>query len=121
MSCCNAASFFELPHKVMLVIITAKLCNLLYPHSPASMLLTVKTPAVFYIDGKEIHTKTDSYIIFPLHAPLHYTADGGEYIDDWLHFFPDEEDLRLFKELDISRPESRYSCPRCLSRMCHYR
>ena len=65
------------------------------------LMLIVKTPAVFYIDGEEIHTKAGSYIIFPLHAPLKYSADGGEYIDDWLHFFPDDEDLRLFEELDI--------------------
>ena len=65
------------------------------------LLLIVKTPAVFCIDGEEIHTKAGSYIIFPLHAPLKYSADGDIYIDDWLHFFPDEEDMRLFKELDI--------------------
>ena len=65
------------------------------------LMLIVKTPAVFYIDGEEIHTKAGTYIIFPLHAPLKYSADGGEYIDDWLHFFPDEEDMRLFSELDI--------------------
>lgn len=65
------------------------------------LLLIVKTPAVFRIEGEEIHTKAGTYIIFPLHAPLKYSADGGEYIDDWLHFFPDEEELRLFSELDI--------------------
>lgn len=65
------------------------------------LLLIVKTPAVFYIEGKEIHTQAGTFIIFPLHAPLHYTADGQEYIDDWLHFFPDEEDLRLFEELNL--------------------
>ena len=55
------------------------------------LLLIVKSPAVFCIDGEEIHTKAGSYIIFPLHAPLKYSADGDIYIDDWLHFFPDEE------------------------------
>lgn len=72
------------------------------------LLLIVKTPAVFYIDGKEIHTKAGTFIIFPLHAPLHYTADGGEYTDDWLHFFPDEEDLKLFKELEITLNKPMY-------------
>ena len=65
------------------------------------LMLIAKTPAVFFIDGEEIHTKAGTFIIFPLHAPLHYTADGGEYTDDWLHFFPDGEDIRLFDELSI--------------------
>lgn len=65
------------------------------------LLLIVKSPAVFRIDGEEIHTKAGSYIIFPLHAPLYYSADRADYIDDWLHFFPDEEDLRLLRELGI--------------------
>ena len=65
------------------------------------LMLIIKTPAVFRIDGEEIHTKAGSYIIYSLGTPMYYAADGGEYIDDWLHFFPDEEDLRLFEELSI--------------------
>lgn len=65
------------------------------------LMLIVKTPAVFRIGGEEIHTKAGSYIIYSLGTPMYYAADGGEYIDDWLHFFPDEEDLRLFEELSI--------------------
>lgn len=65
------------------------------------LMLIIKTPAVFRINGEEIHTKAGSYIIYSLGTPMYYSADGGEYIDDWLHFFPDEEELRLFKELSI--------------------
>ena len=65
------------------------------------LMLIIKTPAVFRINGEEIHTKAGSYIIYSLGTPMYYAADDGEYIDDWLHFFPDEEELRLFKELSI--------------------
>lgn len=65
------------------------------------LMLIIKTPAVFRIDGEEIHTKAGSYIIYSLGTPMYYGADGVEYIDDWLHFFPDEEDMRLFDQLGI--------------------
>ncbi|MCR5143444.1 MAG: AraC family transcriptional regulator [Ruminococcus sp.] len=65
------------------------------------LMLIIKTPAVFRINGEEIHAKAGSYIIYSLGTPLYYSADKGEYIDDWLHFFPDEEDMRLISELSI--------------------
>ena len=65
------------------------------------LLLLIKSPAVFYIDGKELHVKANSYIIYSLDTPQHYTADGEDYIDDWLHFFPDKEEIKLFDELSI--------------------
>ena len=65
------------------------------------LMLIIKTPAVFRISGEEIHAKAGSYIIYSLGTPLYYSADKGEYIDDWLHFFPDEEDLSLISELSI--------------------
>lgn len=65
------------------------------------LLLLIKSPAVFYIDGKELHVKANSYIIYSLDTPQHYTADGEDYIDDWLHFYPDEEEIQLFSKLLI--------------------
>lgn len=65
------------------------------------LMLIINTPAVFRINGEEIHAKAGSYIIYSLGTPLYYSADKGEYIDDWLHFFPDEEDMRLISELSI--------------------
>lgn len=72
------------------------------------LLLLIKSPAVFYIDGEEIHAKANSYIIYSLDTPQHYTADNADYIDDWLHFYPDDEELRLIDELSIplNRPVS---------------
>lgn len=73
------------------------------------LLLLIKSPAVFYIDGKEIHVKANSYIIYSLDTPQHYSADGEDYIDDWLHFYPDEEEKRLFEELPISLNQPIYT------------
>ena len=65
------------------------------------LLLLLKSPAVFYINDEVIHTKSDSFIIYSLDTPQHYSADNQDYIDDWLHFYPDEEELRLIEELSI--------------------
>lgn len=65
------------------------------------LLLIIKTRATFYIANQEIHTKPNTVILFPPHVPRHYTADENIYIDDWMHFQPDEADLRLFQELHI--------------------
>lgn len=65
------------------------------------LFLIVKSPAVFYINGEEIHIKANSYIIYSIDTPQHYAADGEDYIDDWLHFYPDEEEIKLFDELSI--------------------
>lgn len=65
------------------------------------LLLVIKTPALFRIDGEEIHVDANSVIIYTLGYPQHYRADGGEYIDDWLHFEPDESDRVLIDQLGI--------------------
>lgn len=65
------------------------------------LLLLVKTPAQFIIEGEIIHAKANSYMIYSLDTPQHYGADGADYIDDWLHFYPDPEELELFQALSI--------------------
>lgn len=65
------------------------------------LLLIIKTPAIFRIDGKDIHTKANSVIIYTPEYPEYYTPDGEEYIDDWMHFGPDEDEQQLINELNI--------------------
>lgn len=65
------------------------------------LFLIVKTPAVFWIDGAPIHTKPSTILLYTPEYPQYYTPDDEEYIDDWMHFGPDEEEQRLIHEMQI--------------------
>lgn len=63
------------------------------------LFLVIKTSAVFRIDGKDVNVQPDSYILYTPEYPEYYHADNAEYIDDWMHFGPDEEEEALIREL----------------------
>ncbi|MBO7474091.1 MAG: helix-turn-helix transcriptional regulator [Ruminococcus sp.] len=65
------------------------------------LMLIVKTPAHFRVDGKEIRTSAHSFIIYTPYTPQYYYPATNEYFDDWMHFFPDEKEQKLMEELDI--------------------
>lgn len=65
------------------------------------LLLLVKTPAVFNQNGKRLICQKNSFVIFPADIPQYYTAYKEDYIDDWIHFYPTEEDVMLLKSLEI--------------------
>lgn len=65
------------------------------------LLLIVKTPAHFRIDGKDVKTPANSFIIFTPGTPQHYYPATDEYFDDWIHFGPDESEQALISELNI--------------------
>lgn len=67
------------------------------------LLLVIKTSAIFRIDGKDVKVKANSYILYTPEYPEYYAADpdAEEYIDDWIHFGPDEKELALIRQLEI--------------------
>lgn len=65
------------------------------------LLLLLKTPAIFVIDGKEIHTEKDSFILFNKDSPQDYRSCGGTFANDWFHFSFESEDAPLFEALTI--------------------
>ena len=65
------------------------------------LLLLTKTPGIFRIDGKDIHAQANSFLLYTPEYPEHYTTNGEEYIDDWMHFGPDEEEQQLIYQLHI--------------------
>lgn len=52
----------------------------------AYLMLFVKTPAMFVIDGKEIYTESNTFIIFDMHSAQYYKAVKDEYVNDWIEF-----------------------------------
>lgn len=65
------------------------------------LFLLIKTPAMFIIDGKEILTKPNSFILYIHDTPQYYRAVGDSYIDDWFHLLVSDEDVEYLKELKI--------------------
>ncbi|MBR2284213.1 MAG: helix-turn-helix transcriptional regulator [Ruminococcus sp.] len=65
------------------------------------LFLVVKTKAVFRIDGVDIPVQPNAVIVYTPEYPQYYHADGGEYIDDWIHFGYDPEEEQLMHELGL--------------------
>ncbi|MDD7555707.1 hypothetical protein [Ruminococcus sp.] len=61
------------------------------------LLLLIKTPAV--IDGQSVPSGT--LILYSPEHPQHYGTNGSQYIDDWMHFEPDNEEKSLLNTLQI--------------------
>ncbi len=91
------------------------------------LLLLLKTPAYFVIDGTEQLVPPDSFVIFTPHDPLSYRAAADEYIDDWMHFEPTAEEQALIEQLQLPlhRPVRINNCvaaSELIQRLCfeHY-
>lgn len=65
------------------------------------LMLFIKSPAIFYSENDAINVKENSFVIFSSDFPQHYKACDTEYIDDWLHFEPDENEIELIQKLEI--------------------
>ncbi|WP_124099306.1 AraC family transcriptional regulator [Ruminococcus sp. Marseille-P6503] len=66
------------------------------------LVLLLKTPAVFMIDGVQFRAEADSVIYYNKGTPQFYKADGAQFGNDWFHFLPDNEmDERFLAALDI--------------------
>ncbi len=83
-------------------------CNTRHPSSflmnrPAGMdnyvLLIIKSPAVYKINGITYDVAPDSGIILSKNTGYSYGNPNGEYIDDWLHFTADDESI--FNDADV--------------------
>lgn len=52
----------------------------------AYLMLFVRTKAFFCIGDSAVTTEPDTFILYDRFTPLHYGADGGDYINDWILF-----------------------------------
>ncbi len=66
-----------------------------------NLLLLLKTPAVFVLNGEELRTEKNSFILFSEGTPQDYRSDGGEFANDWFHFSFDDTEKALFEALEI--------------------
>ncbi len=66
------------------------------------LLLLIKEPSVFEINGEHFNVSKNSFVIFTPQTPCLYKAAGKTYCDDWIFFDCDERDYELFKRLGIT-------------------
>ena len=68
------------------------------------LMLIIKTPAIFRTadtDNKEINIDANSFVLFEPHYPHFYRASQDTYCDDWCHFIPDDEDMKVINEVRL--------------------
>jgi len=65
------------------------------------ILLIIKTEAFAVLRGERVIVPQNSAIMFKKGTPQHYGGNGGEYINDWIHFEMDDADACTVSELGI--------------------
>ena len=65
------------------------------------ILLIVRSPASFTFEGIEYFTNGNAVVIFNKGTPQMYGSVNTEYINDWIHFECDENDIKFLLELGI--------------------
>ncbi len=65
------------------------------------LILLIKSPALFTIDGKSVNVRPNSFIALSPDIPYKYHGTDDIYTDDWVHFNADDNDLRYFEKLHI--------------------
>lgn len=65
------------------------------------ILLVVKTAAFFVFRGERLIASPDSVVVLKKGTPQLYGALDGEYINDWIHFELEEEEIPEIEKLGI--------------------
>lgn len=65
-----------------------------------NLLVIFRTPAFVTVDGERIEVPPDAAVLYTKTAPQDYGAAGMDYINDWVHFECDENDI-FFERLNI--------------------
>ncbi|MBR6760414.1 MAG: helix-turn-helix transcriptional regulator [Oscillospiraceae bacterium] len=65
------------------------------------LMLLVKTPAVFRVNGELVPMPANTFILFTPQHPIYYYTEHDNYYDDWFHFIPNDEEEELLRSLEI--------------------
>lgn len=65
------------------------------------LLLLVKSPAIFTINGQDIYTPPNIFFLYPKNAPQYYRACDETFRNDWIHLNLSPEDEKYLKSLCI--------------------
>ncbi len=65
------------------------------------VILLIKEPSVFVIDGTETEVKKNSFVLLSPHIQNSYHAKGKVYADDWIYLDMEDESEDRFAQLGI--------------------
>ncbi len=65
------------------------------------LMLIIKSPARFVIDGEEFIAEKNSFVMFTPEMPCHYGGVKSGYMDDWVYFDYEEGDRERFINMGI--------------------
>ena len=65
-----------------------------------NLLVIFRTPAFVISAGERVEVPADTAVLYSKSAPQDYGAAGMDYINDWVHFECDENDI-VFERLNI--------------------
>lgn len=65
------------------------------------LFLLLKTAAIFMLNGDEVITQKNSFMLYRKGTPQYYRAYGAQFANDWFHFDLSEEELNFIESLDI--------------------
>ncbi|MBO5352478.1 MAG: helix-turn-helix domain-containing protein [Lachnospiraceae bacterium] len=65
---------------------------------PYYVLLIIKSCSEITINGSQQTCRPDSFLLIRPNTPYSYKNPNGEYIDDWLHFHCQPEDMEILEE-----------------------
>lgn len=66
------------------------------------LMLLLKTPGIFVLNGVEEYAPAFSAILYKKGTPQFYRAEGQQFGNDWFHFLPDtEEDERFLNAMGV--------------------
>lgn len=68
---------------------------------PFYVMLIIETPLIFLINGEEMYSDKNSFIIYEKDVPQYYAAADQPYTCHWCHFNMEEEDRELLTALEI--------------------
>lgn len=69
------------------------------------LLVLLKTSALFTLEGSDLMAEPDSFILYTKGKPQYYRADGASFMNDWLHFELQDEDIAWFHTLSIPQDQ----------------
>lgn len=65
------------------------------------LLVLLKTPAYFILNGEEVTAEANSFILFKKDTPQIYRANGMQFLNDWFHFEASNGDVDYLCRLNI--------------------
>jgi AraC family transcriptional regulator of arabinose operon len=69
------------------------------PHGSGDhLLLVVRSAATFELNGQTVHTPPGTVLLLDKGMPQMYGGDGGEFVNDWVHFEADPEEIIALEE-----------------------